>query len=78
MRSRILMEEELTHGVFKRSVFDCSYSYFYRGFHTKAPLYKRLGQVEVEDQIETTKALLKKYTRLSASKTAIWGWVSAI
>ncbi|XP_031343861.1 venom dipeptidyl peptidase 4-like isoform X2 [Photinus pyralis] len=37
-------------------------------------IYRRLGTVEIEDQIEVTRYLQNKYKYIDADKTAIWGW----
>ncbi|CRL07192.1 CLUMA_CG020174, isoform A [Clunio marinus] len=45
-----------------------------RGDKNLFELYRNLGTVEIEDQIETTKLLKEKYSYLDEVKTAIWGW----
>ena len=45
-----------------------------RGDKNLFALYKKLGTVEVNDQIETTEKLQKKHSYIDASRTAIWGW----
>lgn len=37
-------------------------------------LYKKLGTVEVDDQVRTVQELLKLHSYLDEEKTAIWGW----
>lgn len=37
-------------------------------------LYRKLGTVEVNDQIETAKKLQEKYKFINERKSAIWGW----
>ncbi|XP_031344560.1 venom dipeptidyl peptidase 4-like isoform X1 [Photinus pyralis] len=37
-------------------------------------VYRRLGTVEMEDQIEVTKYLHKHYKYIDANRTGIWGW----
>lgn len=37
-------------------------------------LYKKLGTVEVDDQVRTVQELLKIHSYLDETKTAIWGW----
>ncbi|KAH7717051.1 prolyl oligopeptidase family protein [Aphelenchoides avenae] len=46
----------------------------YRGWRNKQPLYGNLGTVEVEDQIETVKALLKRHNFLDKKRVGLWGW----
>uniref|UniRef100_A0A914DNK1 Venom dipeptidyl peptidase 4 n=1 Tax=Acrobeloides nanus TaxID=290746 RepID=A0A914DNK1_9BILA len=46
----------------------------YRGWRQKQPLYGNLGTVEVDDQIETISALLKRHRFLDSRNVAIWGW----
>lgn len=45
-----------------------------RGDKNLFALYRQLGTVEVQDQIETMAKLKMKHSYLSANKTAIWGW----
>ncbi|KAF2888787.1 hypothetical protein ILUMI_17386 [Ignelater luminosus] len=37
-------------------------------------LYRKLGTIEIEDQIAVTKYLQEHYPFIDASKTGIWGW----
>jgi dipeptidyl-peptidase 4 len=37
-------------------------------------LYRQLGTVEVQDQIETAKKLQSKYEYIDEKRSAIWGW----
>ncbi|KAK0425923.1 hypothetical protein QR680_009458 [Steinernema hermaphroditum] len=45
-----------------------------RGWKYRSPIYGQLGTVEIEDQIEAARALLKKHRFLDRSRVAIWGW----
>lgn len=45
-----------------------------RGDQLLLPLYRKLGTVEIDDQIETAKKLQNKYKFISKNHTAIWGW----
>lgn len=45
-----------------------------RGDKNLFALYRNLGTVEVEDQIETASKLHKKYSYIDSTRTAIWGW----
>uniref|UniRef100_A0A0N4ZI81 Dipeptidyl aminopeptidase-like protein 6 n=1 Tax=Parastrongyloides trichosuri TaxID=131310 RepID=A0A0N4ZI81_PARTI len=45
-----------------------------RGWNMREPRYGNFGTVEVNDTIEATKRLLKKYTLLDSTKVGIWGW----
>nr|XP_054753411.1 inactive dipeptidyl peptidase 10-like isoform X2 [Lytechinus pictus] len=46
----------------------------YNGQKLLYEIYKRLGTVEIEDQITATDYLLDTYRYLDWNKTAIWGW----
>lgn len=46
----------------------------FRGWRYRQSLYRNLGTVEVEDQINTVQELLKKYNILDAKRVGIWGW----
>lgn len=46
----------------------------FRGDDLLHELYYNLGTVEVQDQIDVTRQLLKRYSFLDKSKVAIWGW----
>ncbi|XP_044266873.1 venom dipeptidyl peptidase 4-like isoform X2 [Tribolium madens] len=37
-------------------------------------VYRKLGTVEIEDQIAVTKFLQQKFSYIDANKTGIWGW----
>ena len=37
-------------------------------------VYKRLGTVSVEDQIEVTRVLIRKYKFMDNDRVGIWGW----
>ena len=37
-------------------------------------IYYKLGQPEVQDQIDVTKRLVDQYAFIDASNVAIWGW----
>lgn len=45
-----------------------------RGDKVLNAIYKKLGSVEIEDQIETAKKLQEKYSYIDADRTGIWGW----
>ncbi|XP_049831347.1 venom dipeptidyl peptidase 4-like [Schistocerca gregaria] len=45
-----------------------------RDNRTLFAVYRRLGSVEVEDQINVTKRLTEKYGFIDASRVGIWGW----
>lgn len=45
-----------------------------RGDSNLFALYLKLGTVEIEDQIETTAKLQKKYPYIDENRSAIWGW----
>lgn len=45
-----------------------------RGDENLFKLYRNLGTVEVQDQIETAKKLQEAFSYIDKSKTAIWGW----
>ena len=36
--------------------------------------YKRLGTVSVEDQIEVTRKLIRKYKFMDQDRVGVWGW----
>lgn len=48
----------------------------HQGWDQKQPIYGQLGTVEIDDQLETIRTLLKKYHFLDSSRVGIWGWVS--
>ena len=37
-------------------------------------IYYKLGQPEVQDQIDVTKRLVDQYAFIDATNVAIWGW----
>ncbi|GAB0090119.1 venom dipeptidyl peptidase 4 isoform X1 [Sergentomyia squamirostris] len=45
-----------------------------RGDKLLHQIYRKLGTVEIEDQIETARRLQQKYSYIDASRTGIWGW----
>lgn len=45
-----------------------------RGDKNLFALYRNLGTVEVQDQIETASKLYTKHPYIDSSRTAIWGW----
>lgn len=45
-----------------------------RGDENLFALYRKLGTVEVHDQIETAQKLQTKHDYIDKEKTAIWGW----
>lgn len=45
-----------------------------RGDNLLNALYRKLGSVEIEDQISTAKKLQEKYSFIDKNRTAIWGW----
>ncbi|KRZ87801.1 Inactive dipeptidyl peptidase 10, partial [Trichinella sp. T8] len=47
----------------------------YRGSKYTAPLYKNIGQLEIEDQIDAFKAFCSQYGQVDLQRTAVWGWV---
>ena len=46
----------------------------YRGDDLLFEIYYKLGQPEVQDQIDVTKALVDQYSFIDRSNVAIWGW----
>ena len=46
----------------------------YRGNDLLHEIYYKLGQPEVQDQIDVTKRLVDQYAFIDASNVAIWGW----
>ncbi|XP_076242870.1 venom dipeptidyl peptidase 4 isoform X2 [Calliopsis andreniformis] len=46
----------------------------YKGSKMLFEIYRRLGTVEIEDQIEVTRILQQRYSWIDANRTAIWGW----
>lgn len=45
-----------------------------RGDENLFKLYRKLGTVEVEDQVETARKLQEKYSYIDEKRSAIWGW----
>lgn len=45
-----------------------------RGRDFEKQVYKKLGQYEVEDQIDAAKYLIKKYDFFDENQMGIWGW----
>lgn len=45
-----------------------------RGDELLNALYRKLGSVEIEDQISTAAKLQEKYSFIDKNRTAIWGW----
>jgi dipeptidyl-peptidase-4 len=45
-----------------------------RGDKVLNAIYRKLGSVEIEDQIATAKKLQQKYQFIDETRTAIWGW----
>lgn len=46
----------------------------YRGSKILFEIYRRMGTVEIEDQITVTGILQETYPWIDANRTAIWGW----
>lgn len=46
----------------------------YRGNDLLHEIYYKLGQPEVQDQIDVTKRLVDQYAFIDATNVAIWGW----
>ncbi len=46
----------------------------FRGDDLLYEIHYKLGQVEVQDQIDVTKKLVNLYSFIDASRVAIWGW----
>ncbi len=46
----------------------------YRGNDLLFEIYYKLGQPEVQDQIDVTKRLLSLYQFIDKDNVAIWGW----
>ncbi|KAK5985303.1 Venom dipeptidyl peptidase 4, partial [Trichostrongylus colubriformis] len=45
-----------------------------RGWKYRSAIYGALGTVEIQDQIEALKAVLKKHSVFDASRVSIFGW----
>ncbi|XP_076647427.1 venom dipeptidyl peptidase 4 [Halictus rubicundus] len=46
----------------------------YKGSKMLFEIYRRIGTVEIEDQIAVTRYLQQTYPWIDANRTAIWGW----
>nr|XP_031850173.1 venom dipeptidyl peptidase 4 [Nomia melanderi] len=46
----------------------------FKGSKMLFEIYRRIGTVEIEDQIAVTRYLQKLYPWIDANRTAIWGW----
>ncbi|XP_043264684.1 venom dipeptidyl peptidase 4 [Colletes gigas] len=46
----------------------------YKGSKMLFEIYRRMGTVEIEDQIAVTRALQDTYAWIDGNRTAIWGW----
>ncbi|CAL7943995.1 unnamed protein product [Xylocopa violacea] len=46
----------------------------YKGSKMLFEIYRKLGTVEIEDQIAVTKILQQTYSWIDRNRTAIWGW----
>ncbi|XP_078045888.1 venom dipeptidyl peptidase 4 [Augochlora pura] len=46
----------------------------FKGSKMLYEIYRRMGTVEIEDQIAVTRHLQEKYPWIDANRTAIWGW----
>lgn len=46
----------------------------YRGDDLLFEIYYKLGQPEVQDQIDVTKQLINLYSFIDKQRVAIWGW----
>ncbi|XP_076375275.1 venom dipeptidyl peptidase 4 isoform X2 [Megalopta genalis] len=46
----------------------------FKGSKILFEIYRRLGTVEIQDQIDVTRYLQEKYSWIDANRTAIWGW----
>lgn len=46
----------------------------YKGSKMLFEIYRRMGTVEIEDQIAVTRYLQETYPWIDANRTAIWGW----
>lgn len=45
-----------------------------RGRHFEKQVYKKLGQYEVEDQIDAAKYLIERHDYIDEDRMGIWGW----
>ncbi|XP_053982596.1 venom dipeptidyl peptidase 4 [Hylaeus volcanicus] len=46
----------------------------FKGSKMLFEIYRRMGTVEIEDQIAVTRSLQEKYSWIDRNRTAIWGW----
>uniref|UniRef100_A0A1I8C169 Peptidase_S9 domain-containing protein n=1 Tax=Meloidogyne hapla TaxID=6305 RepID=A0A1I8C169_MELHA len=46
----------------------------HQGWRMKQPLYGNFGTVEIDDQIDTMRELLRLYPVLDSKRVGIWGW----
>lgn len=46
----------------------------YQGDRMLHEIYRRMGTVEIEDQIQVTKFMVENFPFIDGEKTAIWGW----
>ncbi|XP_031771202.1 venom dipeptidyl peptidase 4 [Apis florea] len=46
----------------------------YKGSKMLFEIYRRLGTVEIEDQIAVTRTLQQRYSWIDSNRTGIWGW----
>lgn len=46
----------------------------YKGSNMLFEIYRRIGTVEIEDQIAVTRYLQETYPWIDANRTAMWGW----
>ncbi|CAK5075786.1 unnamed protein product [Meloidogyne enterolobii] len=46
----------------------------HQGWRMKQPLYGNFGTVEIDDQIDTMRELLRLYPILDSKRVGIWGW----
>ncbi|KAG9510409.1 Dipeptidyl peptidase 4 [Fragariocoptes setiger] len=46
----------------------------YQGSRMAFEIYHKLGSVEIDDQLQVTRQLLKKFSFIDPHKVAIWGW----
>ncbi|KAK5646380.1 hypothetical protein RI129_004844 [Pyrocoelia pectoralis] len=76
------VSDKYSHGIENYFVTNHSYIYAFidgrgsgkNGNKLLFQIYRKLGTVEIEDQIEVTRYLQKHYKFIDADKTAIWGW----
>ncbi|KAL1494674.1 hypothetical protein ABEB36_010240 [Hypothenemus hampei] len=76
------INDAFSSGVMNYFVTNRSYIYIYidargsgrDGTNKMFQIYRRMGTVEIEDQIEVTKYLQLNYPFIDANRTGIWGW----